>query len=145
MEVLQSAFWSLDPARTIGKFEAFGAMPPDSAEARRFVTLEDWANDGPPLTRAAARELFEHFFRDDLPGSGKWRIGGGDVSPANLACPVLNIVSTSDRIVPAATAADVGDRLRLGQGHVGMIVGGRAEEALWHPLSDWLSRVKRGC
>jgi hypothetical protein len=25
MEVLQSAFWSLDPARTVAKFEAFAA------------------------------------------------------------------------------------------------------------------------
>ena len=145
MEVLQSAFWSLDPARTVGKFEAYGAMAADSPEARSFVTLEDWANDGPPLPRAAARELFEHFFRDDMPGSGKWRIGAHEIHPGNLTCPVLNVVSTSDRIVPAATAADVGDLLRLGQGHVGMIVGGSAQEALWQPLSDWLSRVKRGC
>jgi polyhydroxyalkanoate synthase len=58
---------------------------------------------------------------------------------------VLDVVSTSDRIVPAATAASVGERLRLGQGHVGMIVGGKAEQALWRPLSDWLSRIERGC
>jgi polyhydroxyalkanoate synthase len=145
MEILQTAFWSLDPARTVGKFEAFAAMPEASAEARSFVALEDWANDGPPLTRAAARELFEDFFRDDLPGSGRWRVGGAKVDLAALNCPVLDIVSTTDRIVPAATAASVGERLQLGQGHVGMIVGGKAREALWRPLSDWLSRVKRGC
>jgi polyhydroxyalkanoate synthase len=136
MEVLQSAFWSLDPARTVAKFEAFAAMAPDSAEARTFVTLEDWANDGPPLGEAAARELFEDFFAADTPGNGAW-IG----DPAALPCPLLNIVSTSDRIVPSATAPDAGERIEVAQGHVGMVIGGRAREVLWEPLAHWLSRT----
>jgi polyhydroxyalkanoate synthase len=145
MEVLQSAFWSLDPGRTIGKFEAFNSIAPASDEARSFVTLEDWANDGPPLTGAAGRELFERFFRDDTPGSGEWRVGGQIIDPASLDCPTLNLVSRSDRIVPAASAAAVGERLDLDQGHVGMIVGGKARETLWHPLSDWLCRAAAAC
>jgi polyhydroxyalkanoate synthase len=145
MEVLQSAFWSLDPGRTVGKFEAFAAMATDSDEARSFVTLEDWANDGPPLTQAAASELFDDFFRDDLPGTGRWRVGGGFVDPAGLPCPLLDLVSRSDRIVPAASAAAAGERLDLDQGHVGMIVGGKARQAMWNPLSDWLSRIAAGC
>jgi polyhydroxyalkanoate synthase len=136
MEVLQSAFWSLDPARTVAKFEAFAAMTPDSVEARTFVTLEDWANDGPPLGKAAARELFEGFFAADTPGNGGWT---GD--PAALRCPLLNIVSLSDRIVPAATAPDAGERIEVAQGHVGMVVGSRAREVLWEPLAAWLSRT----
>jgi polyhydroxyalkanoate synthase len=140
MEALQSAFWNLDPARTVAKFEAFSGLEPGSKEARTFVTLEDWANDGPPLSEGAARELFESFFRDDLPGRGKWMVGDVAVNPATLACPFLNIVSTTDRIVPAATAAPAGERLDLSLGHVGMVVGSRAREALWEPLEHWLSR-----
>jgi len=141
MEVLQSAFWSLDPGRTVGKFEAFAELPSDSEEARNFVTLEDWANDGPPLTEPAARELFQSLFSADVTGAGEWRVDGRRVDPESLSCPILNIVSRTDRIVPAATAVQAGERLDLDQGHVGMIVGGRAREALWAPLSDWLSRV----
>ena len=37
MEVLQAAFWSLDPERTVRKFAAFGRLDPASAEARRFI------------------------------------------------------------------------------------------------------------
>ena len=137
MEVLQSAFWSLDPARTVAKFEAFAAMTGD--EARTFVRLEDWANDGPPVPEAAAREMFEGFFDRDEPGRGAWRVGGEIVDPAALACPLLNIVSTTDRIVPAASAPRAGERLDLALGHVGMIVGSRARAALWEPLAAWLS------
>ena len=141
MEVLQSAFWSLDPARTVAKFEAFAEMAEGSLESRMFVTLEDWANDGPPVSGAAARELFEDFFAADRPGRGEWEVGGAPVRPEALDMPVLDIVSTSDRIVPAASAISVGERLALAQGHVGMVVGSKAKEALWEPLSAWLSRT----
>lgn len=137
MEVLQSAFWSLDPARTVAKFEAFAGL--EGEEARTFVMLEDWANDGPPVPLAAAREMFEGFFGRDTTGRGQWRIGDRVIDPAALSCPLLNIVSTSDRIVPAASAPRAGERLELAQGHVGMIVGSRAREALWEPLAAWLS------
>jgi len=133
MEVLQAAFWSLDPARTVGKFEAFAAM--QGEKARAFVTLEDWANDGPPLPEAAARELFEDLFGRDVTGRGEWLA----TDPAALPCPLLEIVSTIDRIVPAASAAGAGTRIELALGHVGMVVGGRAREAVWEPLEHWLS------
>ena len=141
MEVLQSAFWNLDPARTVAKFEAFAQMPEGSLEARTFVTLEDWANDGPPVSGAAGRELFEDFFAADLPGTSGWEVGGEIVRPDRLDMPLLNIVSMSDRIVPAASAMPIGERLELPQGHVGMVVGSRAKEALWEPLAAWLSRT----
>ena len=141
MEILQSAFWSLDPKRTVAKFEAFAEMDPDSVEARAFVTLEDWANDGPPLPGRAAHDLFLDFFRADTPGEGRWWVGGADIRPDRLDLPILNIVSTSDRIVPAAAALRGGERLELAQGHVGMVVGSKAKEALWEPLHAWLSRT----
>jgi polyhydroxyalkanoate synthase len=145
MEALQSAFWNLDPARTIAKFRAFAGMDPGSDGAANFIVLEDWANDGPPLTEMAACELFEDFFAADLPGRGHWRVADANADPAALSCPILNIVSVNDRIVPAGSAARVGERLDLAQGHVGMIVGGSAREALWEPLSDWLFRVTASC
>jgi polyhydroxyalkanoate synthase len=145
MEVLQSAFWSLDPARTIGKFEAFATFEPGSVEARAFVALEDWANDGPPIPEAAAREMFESLFAADLPGTGAWTVGGRTIDPEALACPALHIVSTVDRIVPRETAVRSGERLELDLGHVGMVIGGRARVQLWEPLSAWLFRSATNC
>ena len=144
MEVLQAAFWNLDPHRTIAKFEDFADLPRGSSEERTFVTLEDWANDGPPLPVAAAREMFEQLIAEDLPGTGRWVVGDKTVDPAQLSCPQLHIISSTDRIVPAASAVAVGDRRTLEQGHVGMIVGARARTNLWDPLDGWLSQCSKG-
>ena len=138
MEVLQSGFWKLDPARTIAKYEAFAALDPGSAAARNFVALEDWANAGAPLTYAAGAQLFD-FFAADVPGRGEWIVAGRTIDPAALPCPAVDFVSTTDRIVPAASATRLPDTRRIGAGHVGMIVGGRARAQLWKPLAGWLT------
>lgn len=139
MEVLQSGFWSLDPERTIRKFADFADTAPDSEEARAFVTLEDWANEGAPLTFAAGRELFERLYADDVTGRGEWRVGGKMVDPGRLPCPTLSIASSCDRIVPCQSAPPADENWTLDMGHVGMIVGRRAPEKLWAPLAQWLS------
>ena len=141
MEVLQAGFWRLDPARTIAKYEAFAAMEAGSAAARSFVAMEDWANAGAPLPYAAGRQMFDDFIDADLPGTGRWRVNGTIVDPASLACPAVDFVSMSDRIVPAPSAADLPDRRDLAAGHVGMIVGRGGRSQLWEPLADWLSTI----
>ena len=121
MEVLQAAFWSLDPERTVRKFASFGTLDPASPQARRFVALEDWANEGEPLPYPAASELIGDFFGRDLPGSGQWQIGGRVITD-RVAAPLLHVLAADDRIAPAATAP-AGDAVAIPSGHVGMIVG----------------------
>ena len=134
MSVIQPMFWHLDPQAAVGKFEKFGRLDPDSPDARSFVALEDWANDGPPLSLPVARELFEDFYRRDLTGSGGWL----EVTPEALAMPILNLVSTRDRIVPAEAAPSAGRHIDVDAGHVGMIVGSKARPLVWEPLRDFL-------
>jgi polyhydroxyalkanoate synthase subunit PhaC len=141
MEILQSGFWRLDPARTVGKYAEFAMMEAGSSKVRRFIAVEDWANDGPPLTYGAAREAFEDFFGGNVTGLGTWRVGGGIIDPAKITCPTLDIISTVDRIVPAASASGLPNRLVLGLGHVGMIVGSRAPKQLWQPLAGFMSNA----
>ena len=121
MEVLQAAFWSLDPERTVRKFAQFAQLDPDSAQARRFVELEEWANEGEPLPYPAAKELVERLFGVDLPGSGQWLVAGRLVSDRLLA-PALHFTAERDTIAPSQTVAS-GEAVPISSGHVGMIVG----------------------
>ncbi len=140
MEVLQAAFWSLDPHRTVSKFAHFGNLVAGSAEARRFVTLEDWANEGEPLPLPAARELIEDFFGSDLPGSGRWKIAGRTISDS-LSVPLANFTASLDRITPAETSGS-GRRTEIAAGHVGMVVGS-ARDRLCEGLVAFLDRAHR--
>jgi polyhydroxyalkanoate synthase len=140
-EVLQQIFWRIDPARTIAKFEQFSTKDPVSAEGRNYVAVEDWANSGPPLTLAAGRELMEDLMAGNRSGGGDWTVGGRRIDPATLGLPVLNVLSTTDRITPAASAWTGGERIALDEGHVGMVVGRRAPESLWTHIFDWVSKL----
>jgi polyhydroxyalkanoate synthase len=138
MEVLQAAFWSLDPERTVRKFAEFGRLDPASADARRFVELEEWANEGEPLPYAAAKELVEELFGNDVPGAGRWSVGGR-VAVDRIATPALHLTAERDLIAPPQTAAS-GQVVAIPSGHVGMIVGsarkslhGRLERFLVSP------------
>ena len=138
VELLQPGFWALDRAGVAAKFEAFAALDPASFKAAAFVALEDWTNTGTPLPLRVAHGLFDDLFAHDCSGLGRWRIGGRAVDPARFAGPILDVVATRDRIVPAASALGLGERLAVDAGHVGMIVGSRARDALWQPLARFL-------
>ena len=135
MEVLQGAFWSLDPERTVAKFADFAKVPAGSGKARRFVAIEDWANEGEPVPFPAARELMEDLFGRDLPGQGKWRVGGRTITD-RLDCPLLNVTAAGDRITPAC-AAPSGEVVQVDAGHVGMVLGSARRE-LHRVLADFL-------
>ena len=144
MEVMQSGFWNLDPARTIRKYAAYARFPEGSAAANAFVTVEDWANEGAPLTLQAGRDLFEKLYQANETASGHWRVGGEVISLDALHCPTLSAASPTDRIVPAGASPVLAEHLDLSLGHVGMIVSRRAPEMLWRPLSDWIARHEGG-
>ena len=121
MEVLQAAFWSLDPERTVQKFAEFAQLDPESRNARRFIELEEWANEGEALPYPAAQELVEDLFEKDLSGTNSWMVGGQTIS-GRLDVPALHLTAERDLIAPPETAGP-GKIVPIRSGHVGMIVG----------------------
>jgi polyhydroxyalkanoate synthase len=142
MELLQSMFWQIDPARTVEKFVQFADLDPAAPAGQAFVALEDWANGGAPIPYAAARELFDDLFDANLPGRERWCVDGRIVA-SRPPVPMVEFVAENDRIVPAASAIGLPDRRIVPAGHVGMIVGRRGRSVLWEPLAHWLSGVPR--
>lgn len=130
MDLLQPAFWALDPPALAAKYEKLANAP--DADVAAFARLEDWANGGAPLALAAAADLAALF------ATGATGISGAALPDV----PILDVVAMQDRIVPAAAALTrPGDahRLEIAGGHVGMVVGRRARSLLWEPLVAWLN------
>ncbi|MFC3310792.1 alpha/beta fold hydrolase [Blastomonas aquatica] len=138
MEVMQHGFWTLSPDKLVEKYLKFGGMEPDSAPARRFVAIEDWANGGEPLPFALGEQLFEQLYGGDITGKGEWIVGGVPICAQNLRGPVLEFASASDAIVPLACSPDLPGRQVLASGHVGMVVGSNGPKQLWPMLKQWI-------
>ena len=147
VEVLQTLFWSVDPWLAMKKFGRFLGMDQQGDPARDFVLLEDWLNEGAPLAGPTARDCLIGWYGDNLPGTGKWIVGGKPIVPRKITKPALVMIPSGDRIVPPLSAAALADRKRglknvtrldLPLGHIGMVVSSRARELCWTPLIDWL-------
>jgi len=144
VDSLQALFAMPTPGAIAAKFRAFGRMDQEGAAARDFVALEDWLNDGVPLAAPVALETLAGWYGANTPGCGEWRMAGDLVEPGRLAMPAFVAVPARDRIVPPESALPLA-RLIPGAvlhqpaaGHIGMVAGPRARDALWHPLLDWL-------
>ena len=144
IELIQFLFFLLDPFLAQRKFRRFAQLDPEGEEARSFVALEDWINDGVPLAAAVAEECARSWYGENEPGRGLWRVAGEPMRPAALDCPSLLVLPARDRIVPPRSAAALAAALpaagvlRPPLGHIGMMAGARAPSLLWSPVADWL-------
>ena len=145
VDAIQTCFYALDPMLTPRKFLAFGALEPGSEAERAFVELEDWVNDGVPLTAPVARECFVGWYGRNEPARGAWRIDGAPVRPEALALPAYVVVPAGDRIVPPASALALARALpeatlrRPRLGHIGLMASRTAARRVWRPLLAWMN------
>lgn len=147
VDTLQGFFWALDPFTVLKKFTQFAALPADSEAERRFVAMEDWLNDGVPLAGPVARECLLGWYGENRPALGQWQVDGRPVLPQDWQKAALVVLPERDRLVPKEGAAALlaqmpqATRLDAPSGHIGMVVGLRAETGLWQPLAAWLREV----
>ncbi|HMA50657.1 MAG TPA: alpha/beta fold hydrolase, partial [Magnetospirillaceae bacterium] len=147
-DFLQMLFTLQDPGAVERKYRVFSHMKQNSAAARRFTALEDWANDCVPLTAKVARETFFGWYGENLPGRARWEVAGRAIEPKRLRHPALVLVPARDRIVPAESALPLADALPNGRrlvvegGHVGMLIGARAVSEIYAPIARFVSRMK---
>jgi polyhydroxyalkanoate synthase subunit PhaC len=147
VEIIQSLFFWLDPFLAQRKFVRFSTLDPASYAARSFVALEDWLNDGVPLSKAVARECLRSWYRDNVTGRGLWQIAGRRVQPEHLRRPVIAVIPDHDRIVPPPSAEALAvaiphcEVLRPALGHIGMMAATRAPETLWFSIAERLTAL----
>lgn len=146
VDVIQSLFATFQPTQVMNKFADFAALDPSSPDARHFVLLEDWLNDGVPLAAPTARECLAGWYGENQPGRINWRVGDKLVDPRALAMPSYVVVPGKDRLVPPESARPLARLLPHATlhepmtGHIGMIASRSAPQQVWAPLIHWLGQ-----
>ena len=144
VDLLQALFASLDPSLVGRKFRAFADLAPGSDEAQRFVALEDWLNDGVPLSAGVARQCMFEWYGANAPLLKQWRVGDTVIDPAAVTAPALVMIPSQDRIVPPRSASALADALphaesiQVPLGHIGMMAGSGAPQTTFAPVVRWL-------
>lgn len=144
VDLLQALFASLDPTMAGRKFRGFASLDPDSEQARRFVELEDWLNEGVPLAAPVMKEVLSSWYGANDPARGLWRVSDTLIDPARIACPTLALIPSQDRIVPPESARALAAKIpgavmrEVPLGHIGMVAGGSAPKRVYAPLIAWL-------
>lgn len=144
VDIIQMLFASLDPVLAEQKFMRFAGLDPASDAALDFVALEDWLNDGVPLSAPVARECLGGWYGGNSPAAGTWRVSDAVVDPAQIPLRALTVIPANDRIVPPDSAMALGNLLanatvmRPNAGHIGMMVSRGVEKTLWPKIAQWM-------
>ena len=143
-QAIQAFFYLLSPLKIYQKFSQFSKLPQGGDAAEFFVSVERWVNDGISVTKHVARDCLIDWIRHNRPLKGEWNVEGIAIAPEKLTIPTLVAVPENDYIVPpAATEMLIASLahatvIRPQAGHVGMVIGHRAEQELWRPFTQWV-------
>ena len=144
VDLLQTLFASLDPNLGLRKFSKFAKMDMSSEQAQEFVAIEDWLNDGYPLVKGVAADVFNKWYDQNEPEIGSWMVDGSIVRPQDIRVPSLIAVPRTDKIVPRPSALALASVLPSAtvitppSGHVGMMTGRQAKDGLWRHMGEWI-------
>jgi poly(3-hydroxyalkanoate) synthetase len=150
IDLVQTLFALVDPYAIAAKYRRFARLDLTGRQARLFVALEDWLNDGVPLAAPVARECLTDWYGANRTARLQWQVAGLPVDPAALQMPCFIAVPSRDRIVPPESAHALADAMphavlhEPGAGHISMVAGAAADTALWSPLMAWARDQSRG-
>ena len=144
-EFFQQLFALINPMQAAVKFRKLDNMDLNSPAADHFVAIEDWLADGVPLVTPSAKDLLIGWNLNNTTASGRWDLLESRVDLSTIRQPTLNICGLRDSItqldVAAAMARGIPNSKMLtpDAGHVGMIVGSKARETVWKPVSKFFA------
>jgi len=98
-QMTQSFFALRDMTSGVAKFRRFAALDPQSDAAKRFVAVEDWLNNGVPLSVPVGRECFLDWVVDDVLRHRGWQPGGIIFDPKEVRQPALVVSAQRDTVV----------------------------------------------
>ena len=145
-ERVKESFYLVEPAGEVTTYLSLWNSLGDPTRLAAHDALVRWSSGHIPFPGAAFRQMVELFVRQELLVEGRVPLGRRVVDLADVRVPVLSVTGQADKLVPAASSAPLAlpgadlERLELGAGHAGLIVGRRAHREMIPAILDWLAR-----
>jgi len=145
---LQGCFLAMKPVQNVlEKGLAFYDVLGEGRALSSYFAMERWINDNIPVAGQTFREFVKKLYQGDELVRGRLHIGPHRIDLGRITCPVLLLTARNDHLV--APASTEGIRPHLGStdvssvgidaGHVGLVVGGKAQGVLWPAAARWLA------
>lgn len=147
-EFLNHYFLFASPEKIIQKFINFAYMEPENSCFEKFLSVENWLNDGIDITRNVARDcLLSLRYHNDF-ANGRWKVADQVITTESIRkLPVFLGCGRQDSIVPINSALNIAEGLKkahiqqIDAGHIGTIIGSKAKENIWQDLYLWLKEL----
>jgi polyhydroxyalkanoate synthase len=145
---LQSCFLQMNPIQSfIEKNFAFYEQMDDLQMLSKHFAMERWLNDNIPVAGETFREFVKKLYQGDQLVRGELHLGDRRIDLGRIVCPLLLLTAENDHLVPPRSTEGirphVGSRdvqsMAIGAGHVGLVVGGKAQKVFWPAATRWLA------
>jgi polyhydroxyalkanoate synthase len=145
---LQGCFLLVKPVQNI--FERSTALYEQLGEPQTlssYFAMERWINDNIPVAGETFRQFVRRLYQGNQLVRGEFTLGRDRVELGRITCPLLLLTAKNDHLVPPAStegilphvgSSDVRS-MSIEAGHVGLVVGGKAQRGLWPTATQWLA------
>jgi polyhydroxyalkanoate synthase subunit PhaC len=141
-------FSLMTPGRSLTKYnldllDAAG----DEAKLLNFLRMERWLADRPSQPGEFSRQWLKDLYQENKLIRDEFVLDGEVVRLRDITCPVLNIYTETDHIIPPEMSRGLRGRVGtedytevvLKGGHIGIFVSARALGQLTATVVDWLA------
>jgi polyhydroxyalkanoate synthase len=145
---LQACFQNMKPVQNLlQKNLSLYENLEDAQFLSNFFAMETWVNDNIPVAGETFRRFVKDFYQDNRMVRGELRLGDELVDLRRITCPVLLLTAKNDHLVAPSSTEGIRPHLGTGDiesisidaGHVGLVVGGKAQRQVWPAATSWLA------
>ena len=146
--LLNLAFLIRNPIEAMLKYPRYFSEPRNRDEFRQFFAIETWLYDSTPIIGEVYREIIDQVYKKNLLIKNQMKVGSDIINLKNITVPLLDIVGTSDDLVPPSASTSIinaiGSKdkklIEFPTGHVGLCVSQLAHEKLWPEVGEWIEQ-----
>lgn len=150
--VLQTSFQMLKPMLPWHKIEKLMKEFKNPEFQKNFWALEIWSQDNVSFPGRCFLTLIEELYKKNALINGCMHVNGKTLDIKQLQGPILNIAANDDHIVPFNSTLQTHhlkneaslETIASAGGHIGAILGSKAQKHTWPQIVNWLSKVDAG-